>query len=45
MGQYRDWSTGELVEIKDVKNYSFPFAGANVLYKDRPPVAKEISTD
>ena len=42
---YRDWLTGELIEIKDIKSHKFPFSGSNILLKVRPPVAKEVSTD
>ena len=45
MPVYGDWVTSEKVEIKDMKNYKFPFSGANILYKIRLPVAKEVSTD
>ena len=45
MPLYKDWISGEIIEIKDMKNYKFPFSGATVLYKIRPPVAKEVSTD
>ncbi len=45
MPKYGYWLTGEIIEIKDIRNYSFPFSGANIIYKLRPPVVKEVSTD
>jgi DNA-directed RNA polymerase subunit RPC12/RpoP len=45
MPYYRIWPTGERIEIPQLKNYTIPFAGAKVLIKERPNVAREVSTD
>ncbi|MCX6773766.1 MAG: hypothetical protein NTY68_02080 [Candidatus Micrarchaeota archaeon] len=39
------WLTGEKIEIKDIKTYALALSGAKILIKERPPVAKEVSTD
>lgn len=45
MGEYVEWQTGNRVVISSLKIFEFPPTGAKVLFKVRPPVAKEISTD
>lgn len=45
MGEYNEWQTGNKVMISSLKTFEFPPTGAKVLFKSRPPVAKEISTD
>jgi hypothetical protein len=45
MPNYKVWLSGERIEIKDVKNYALALSGAKILLKERPPVAKEVSTD
>lgn len=45
MGEYNEWQTGNKVIISSLKTFEFPPTGAKVLFKCRPPVAKEISTD
>ncbi len=45
MGDYKVWKTGEQVEVSDVKNFQFPASGEKILLKNRPPIAKTISTD
>lgn len=43
--EYKDWKTGEKVNITNMKEFKFPPTGAKVLVKARPPIAKESSTD
>jgi len=45
MPNYKVWLSGEKIEIKDIKNYTLALSGAKILLKERPPVAKEVSTD
>ncbi|MEO0249346.1 MAG: hypothetical protein ABIN58_07315 [candidate division WOR-3 bacterium] len=45
MGEYKEWGSGNKVIISILKNFEFPPTGAKVLFKVRPPVAKEIDTD
>lgn len=45
MGEYVEWQTGNKVVISSLKTFEFPPTGAKVLFKVRPPLAKEISTD
>lgn len=45
MAEYKDWKSKKEVEIKDIKNFTFPSTGAKILLKSRPPVSKECSTD
>ncbi len=45
MGQYKVVKTGELVEVSDEKNFTFPASGEKILTKTRPPVAKTAGTD
>lgn len=44
MGEYKDLKTGAAVTVTKDK-FSFPSSGAKILLKERPPVAKEVSTD
>jgi len=45
MPKYYIWRLNEVVEIEKLSEYTFPFSGAKVLFKVRPPAAKEVSTD
>jgi hypothetical protein len=45
MGEYREWETGNKVMISSLKTFEFPSTGAKVLFKARPPIAKEMGTD
>ena len=45
MGEYRECENGNKVVISSLKTFEFPSTGAKVLFKVRPPVAKEIGTD
>ncbi|MBN2121906.1 hypothetical protein JW721_02525 [Candidatus Micrarchaeota archaeon] len=45
MGEYREWETGNKVIISNLKTFEFPSTGAKVLFKTRPPIAKELGTD
>ena len=45
MPNYKVWLTGEKIEIKDFKAYALALSGAKILIKERPPVAKEVTTD
>ena len=45
MGEYYEWQTGNKVMISSLKTFEFPPTGAKVLFKVRPPLAKEIRTD
>ncbi len=45
MGEYSEWQTGNKVVISNLKTFEFPSTGAKVLFKVRPPIAKEITTD
>lgn len=45
MGEYNEWQTGNRVVISNLKTFEFPSTGAKVLFKVRPPIAKELETD
>ena len=45
MGEYTEWQTGNKVSISSLRTFEFPPTGAKVLFKARPPLAREISTD
>ncbi len=45
MGEYREWESGNIVMISSLKTFEFPSTGAKVLFKCRPPIAKELGTD
>ncbi|MBD3389501.1 hypothetical protein GF415_00925 [Candidatus Micrarchaeota archaeon] len=45
MGEYLEWETGNRVNISNLKTFEFPSTGAKVLFKARPPIAKEMGTD
>ncbi len=45
MGDYTEWESGNKVFISNLKSFEFPSTGAKVLFKCRPPIAKEIGTD
>ena len=43
-GDYKDQKTGVNVTLTGEK-FAFPTSGAKILLKQRPPIAKEISSD
>ncbi|MCP4646213.1 MAG: hypothetical protein GY852_00570 [bacterium] len=45
MGEYKEWETGNKVMISSLKTFEFPSTGAKVLFKARPPIAKDMGTD
>ena len=45
MGEYKEWESGNIVMISSLKTFEFPSTGAKVLFKCRPPLAKDIGTD
>jgi|GEM_PF-518663 len=45
MGEYTEWESGNKVIISSLKTFEFPSTGAKVLFKSRPPLAKELNTD
>jgi len=45
MGEYREWESGNKVVVSSLKTFEFPSTGAKVLFKCRPPIAKELNTD
>ena len=45
MPLYRIWPTGEKIEIENLKEYNLPFSGAKVIMKEKPSIAREVSTD
>ncbi len=45
MGEYKEWESGNTVVISSLKTFEFPATGAKVLFKCRPPIAKNLNTD
>ncbi|MCK4319250.1 hypothetical protein KAW38_01625 [Candidatus Micrarchaeota archaeon] len=45
MSEYIEFESKKRITITKLKNFEFPSSGAKILFKARPPVAKEVSTD